>query len=402
MKILYLSPWFPTPSANGSKIRIHALLSALAWRHEVHLISFMRAGEQVDINAAKKICASIQITPWHEFAPRRWKALLGFFSPIPRSLVDTYSREMKSLCDQITKEITPDVIISSEFGTSRYVNGSDEIYRIFEDIEIGRIWEERIKASSRMKQWRRNLTWIKARHYIGRKLNHFDACTVVSDREKTILKEIAPDFHEIHLIPNGVDLDAMQTGLAEPHPTVLIYNGALTYNANFDAMHYFLKYIFPSIRLQMPETHLKITGSYKGVDLDAFPLNGQVTLTGYLPDVRHAVAGAWACVVPLRMGGGTRIKILEAMALGTPVIATSKGAEGLDVTSGENILIADEPGEFAAQTVRLLRDPDLRAFLADNARKLVEGKYGWDAIGEKFLQLVEEVASRGRKNSTDK
>jgi glycosyltransferase involved in cell wall biosynthesis len=117
-----------------------------------------------------------------------------------------------------------------------------------------------------------------------------------------------------------------------------------------------------------------------------------VRLTGFVEDVRLPVAGASVHVAPIRWGGGTRLKILEAMALGTPVVATSKGAEGLDVTRDRHIVIADEPSEFAVQVLRLLRDPNLRDDLARKGRALVEERYDWRAIGQRFVGLVEKVA----------
>jgi polysaccharide biosynthesis protein PslH len=116
--------------------------------------------------------------------------------------------------------------------------------------------------------------------------------------------------------------------------------------------------------------------------------------------VRIPVSEASVCVIPIRQGGGTRIKILEAMALGTPVVATSKGAEGLDVTPEHDILLADEPAAFAAQVLRLLSDGGLRERLSTNARRLVEGKYDWRNIGRRFVDLVEEVAAR--RGATDR
>jgi len=123
-------------------------------------------------------------------------------------------------------------------------------------------------------------------------------------------------------------------------------------------------------------------------------LGDGVRLSGYLEDIRPVVAGASVCVAPIRQGGGTRLKILEAMALGTPVVATSKGAEGLDVADGEHILIADGPAEFANRTLQLLRDPALRQRLAYNARRLVEEWYDWGPIGQRFVRLVEEAVQR--------
>jgi glycosyltransferase involved in cell wall biosynthesis len=156
-------------------------------------------------------------------------------------------------------------------------------------------------------------------------------------------------------------------------------------------MHYFLDEIYPLIRAQEPEVSLAITGSTSGVDLAGLPLGAGAETVGFVEDVRPLVAGAWAVVAPIRQGGGTRLKILEAMALGTPVVATSKAAEGLSVTSGRDILIADGPDAFAACVVQLLRDAALREYLAGNARQLVELEYDWQAIGQRFVDLIEEV-----------
>ena len=121
-------------------------------------------------------------------------------------------------------------------------------------------------------------------------------------------------------------------------------------------------------------------------------------LSGYVEDVRPVIAGSAVCVVPLRQGGGTRLKILEAMALGVPVVSTTKGAEGLDVVDGAHLLLADEPHDFAAATVRLMRDGALRARLAEQARARVEERYDWRAIGAGFASLVEEAVERRRES----
>jgi glycosyltransferase involved in cell wall biosynthesis len=200
----------------------------------------------------------------------------------------------------------------------------------------------------------------------------------------------------IDVIPNGVDLDHYSYGQATPAPDSLVFSGALTYEANYDAMRYFLAEIYPLVRSMVPGVRLQITGRSSGIDLRALALDSSVVITGYLPDVRPVVAGSWVCVVPLRLGGGTRLKILEAMALGTPVVTTTKGAEGLEVVPGEDIIIADHPATFAAATADLLRDERLREKLARNARRLVKEKYGWEAIGQKLNDLATEVVASHR------
>jgi glycosyltransferase involved in cell wall biosynthesis len=195
----------------------------------------------------------------------------------------------------------------------------------------------------------------------------------------------------IEVVPNGVDCDYNRPIYSDGQATTLVYNGALTYHANFDAMSFFLSAVFPRIKQEIDAVQLTITGSVDGVRLSELSLNESVRLTGYLPDIRPVVANATVCVVPLREGGGTRLKILEAMALGTPVVSTSKGAEGLDVVHGEHLLIADEPDRFAAYTVELMHNAELRQRLTENARHLVEQKYDWGGIGRRFVALVEDA-----------
>jgi glycosyltransferase involved in cell wall biosynthesis len=199
------------------------------------------------------------------------------------------------------------------------------------------------------------------------------------------------------VVPNGVDLDRYRGDFGAPEPSTLVFPGALTYSANFDAVEFFLHKIFPLVKAVRPETILRVTGKTDGVPVDRLPLDEGVILTGYLDDVRPTVARSRVCVTPLLSGGGTRLKILEAMALGTPVVSTRKGAEGLDVTSGEDILIADGPNEFADAILRLLGDETLRARLVANGRKLVQERYGWNRIGRKLNCFLRQVVEWHRE-----
>jgi glycosyltransferase involved in cell wall biosynthesis len=205
------------------------------------------------------------------------------------------------------------------------------------------------------------------------------------------LQVVGGDQGRIKVIPNGVDCDHNRPGWGQARDCRLVFNGSLTYSANYDAMRWFLGQIYPLVQEQMPQVSLTITGSLQGVDLSGLNLDSSVQFSGHVADVRPLVGGATACVVPMRQGSGTRIKILEAMALGTPVVATSKGAEGLQVSHGHDLLIADPPAEFATQVLRLLRDPDLRGRLAANAHHLVERHYDWRAIGQQFVNLLETL-----------
>ncbi len=221
-------------------------------------------------------------------------------------------------------------------------------------------------------------------------MRNLPAVTMVSENDLRAVRDSMPGYHgRLEVIPNGVDLETRRFGMSEPQMDTLVFNGSLTYAANLEAIRWFVAEVWPLIQQKRPGTRLAITGNTDGLDLSWLAGDPSITLTGYLEDVRPVVAQSWLAVAPLQSGGGTRLKILEAMALGTPVTATSKGAEGLDVTPDKNILIADNPDDFALQCLRVLDSTSLRNTLAGEARQLVEQYYDWAMIGKKFCELVE-------------
>ena len=390
MRILFLSPWFPFPPSNGSKIRIYHLLLALSSKYEVDLISCIRKGEEVDFQGIDRFTRSIATVPWREYKPSGLRAKLGLFSPTPRYFYDTYNSDLAELIKENIQKDKPNVIIASEIATARYLKNNQEIPIIVDDLELGAFIAE--KQFGNPTSYRQALTWKKMKNYVGNVVRHCSACTVVSDMEKDHLKKCVSFYKNIYVVPNGVDCHDLQPGQASNQPKKLIFNGSLTFRANYEAVLYFLQDIYPLVRQNLPDVQFFITGSTKDVDLKPLLLDSSVHLTGHLPDIHKAVASSSVCVVPIRTGGGTRLKILEAMALGIPVVSTAKGAEGIQVTSGKNILLGDKPQEFAHQVLRLLQEPDLSEHIAQNARNLVEEMYCWEAITPKFLALVDQFA----------
>ena len=397
MRILFLSTWFPFPPDNGSKIRVYHLLRALGQRHEVTLLSFAWDTARPDAaSASQAFCAAVRAVPLDPFATNQASALRTFLSfhpmasrPIPAMQACTAAALRAQKFDA--------VIASTEMMTPYALQASDGVPRILEDHNAMTrwAWERYLAQRSPLQRARCWLSWQKNRHYEARLFRRFDLVAMVSEQDRAACLESLPGYRgPVAVIPNGVDCAHHRPGLAEVRPNTLIYNGALTYSANYDAMRMFLAEIYPLVRQQNPAVTLSITGSTKGVDLTGLRLDDSVRLTGYVEDIRLPVAGSTVCVVPLRQGGGTRLKILEAMALGTPVVATSKGAEGLEVVDGEHLLIADTPAAFAEAVGRVLRDPALRARLSVNARALVEAKYDWPAIGAQFVELVESASQR--------
>jgi glycosyltransferase involved in cell wall biosynthesis len=396
MRVLAISSWFPYPPDNGSKLRAYYLLRELSKRHSVTLLSFAEPGEESGASGLAGICDSVHTVPGNPFKPGRSLGLRGLFSTLPRSYRRTFSPKMQALVNEAIG--SHDAAIGLQLGAALYIDRAHMVPRIFEEAEVTVIQEQFTAQQNLLKRLRYRLTWMKLAHFMRTFTGRFDGVTVVSETERNYLRQIGCEDQRISVIANGVDAADLSLR-ATPQPTVLIYPGSLTYSANYDAVQYFLSSVFPLIRRARPDVTLVVTGSIDGVAIGDLPNREGVTFTGYVPDVKAAIAGSGVCVVPLRMGGGTRLKILQSMALGTPVVSTSKGAEGLEVTPEDDILIADTPGRFADQVLRLINDQALRARLVANGRQIVAQRYTWDNIGLKLDVFLGDVVAQFRASA---
>lgn len=388
MKILFLSRWFPYPPNNGSKLRIYNLLQGLSRHHEVTLLSFRDHSDvKIEMSALQKLCGNLISVPYKSFNPKSYQARLGFFNFTPRSVIATFSEEMKQQIERALSTETYDVVIASQIDMAGYCQYFSHLPAIFEEVEVAVLYERFAKAASPWQRLRAGLTWAKHKHYLNSLFKNFDVCTVVSDLERQLLSQKVNGKPSIEVIPNCVDLADYAQTHEIPQPDTLIFTGSFSYFPNYEAMVWFLDKVYPIIQAQVPDVRLFITGDHMN---RALPPVSNITLTGFVEDIHPLIARAWCSVVPLHIGGGTRLKILEAMALGTPVIATSKGAEGLEVQAGRHLLIADTPETFAYETIRLLKETELRQQLADNARQLIRDRYDWAVVMPRFLDLVEQ------------
>jgi polysaccharide biosynthesis protein PslH len=398
MRILFLSRWFPFPQDNGSKIRVFNLLKYLAGRHTVDLLSFSSAPVDNDrIEEMSKVCRRVETAVFQETHLGKLQTLRNLFSPVPLFLHKTHSPEMQRLVEEAVREQTYDIVIASQMSMVPYAQLVPVRFKVFEEIELTVFYEKYWLEENPIKRWRSWLTWSKATRYIASSLNSFDAGTVVSEIERQRVEQKYAGSSPIIVIPNGVDIpDGAQT-FGHPKKDTLVFSGSLTYDANFDAVHYFMKEVFPLVKGARPEVKLLVTGKIDGVPVDDLPNKEWITFTGYLEDVRPTVATSWINVVPLRKGGGTRLKILEALSLGTPVITTSKGAEGLALDHQRELLVADDADVFADTILKVLGSYELREQYGQIGRRKVSEKYDWKVIGPVFCEFIEEVVNNGGK-----
>jgi glycosyltransferase involved in cell wall biosynthesis len=242
------------------------------------------------------------------------------------------------------------------------------------DVRRPRRW---VGAAYSLAQWR------KLAAYERRVCRDADRVIAVSEADRAALLRLAPDL-DVTVVPNGVDLAFYRPGAvaapAELRAGALVFTGKMDYRPNVDAVTWFADAVLPLVRQRVPEAHFWVVGQQPHARLAALAGRDDVTITGRVPDVRPYIAGAGVYVVPLRIGGGTRLKVLEAMAMGQALVSTRLGCDGFDFTDGNELRYADTPEEFAQAVEALMRDRETAADLGRNARAFVETNYGWDAI----------------------
>jgi glycosyltransferase involved in cell wall biosynthesis len=228
--------------------------------------------------------------------------------------------------------------------------------------------------------------WMRLKGYEADMCRRAGRVVAVSEADRDALHAVAPQV-DVTIVPNGVALDEYTDYRGPVQPFDLVFTGKMDFRPNIDAMLWFGQQVLPLIHQRRPDVRLAIVGQRPHPRLDALRAIPGVTITGWVPDVRPYIAGATVFIAPLRVGGGTRLKLLQAMAMEVAVVATSLGAEGFPVTHGRELLLADTPAGFAGAVLALLDDPAQRARLGAAARCFAAATYGWDTLVPKLEAL---------------
>ncbi|MBI2843221.1 MAG: glycosyltransferase [Armatimonadetes bacterium] len=401
MRLLIVSQWFLCPPVNGARKRVYHLLSGLALRHEINFVSFTQGPDDVKhAGEIESICREVRLVPGRQFKPTIGNAVRALFSTRPRSSIDCWSEEMAATVRQQLRDNEFDAVIAFTTRAGEYLM-SCEVPKVLDDDNADCAYFARLVnlGQTHFSKFRRKLSWVKVARHERRLIDGFDATAAVSEEDRIELASLVPEADSrgaLYVVPNGVDLGLIDYPPVGVDPTTIISTGAMTYQANFDAALFFSEEVLPKIRERIPDVRFLVTGDNSGVETSRLTAAG-ATLTGFVEDIRPLVAGSAALVVPLRIGGGTRLKILEAMALGTPVVSTTLGAAGLGLRHGETALIADDPERFAECTVRLMQDRNLRSEIAAKGRSYVAENFGWEKSVLALEGILQQVVSQPRK-----
>lgn len=262
-----------------------------------------------------------------------------------------------------------------------------DMHDVLSDYEY-RAMEAVSRPSHRFHAW---MEWQKMRVYERRQVRKFDHCLVVSETDLLSLQKLAPDVRAT-VIPNGVDTEYFRPVGCPTGGENIVFVGSMNFQPNIEAVLWFYRSILPLIRDRIPKVHFTIVGWQPPKEIIDLGDDPAITVTGTVDDVRPYIDEAAVFVVPLRLGSGTRLKILDAWSMGKAVVSTNVGAEGLPVQPEENILLADDAGSFASAVVRLLDNGPLRERLGKNGRELVLAQYAWDTIAGRLDSVYSSLA----------
>jgi len=367
MKVLYLTHGCPFPPNKGDRIRNYHILKHLSQRHSVTLIypSFSERDE-TNASALETYCAAIHTVRLSPLVAKL-QCCFSLVRNQPLTNAHFYSKTLQRLVD----EQMYDLVFVDCSSMAQYVLHVEKPKIIdFVDVDSDK-WKRYARMNAFPKSWIFQREHHKLQSFETRLINEFDASMVISESEKQLL----PKSDRLFVVRNGIDLDYFSPR-EKWDPDTLIFTGAMDYFPNIDAVMFFHEQIFPLIKKHRPAVKFVIGGMNPVPRINALR-SDDVFVTGFVPDMREYLGRAAVCVVPLRIAKGVQNKVLEAMAMGVPVISTTSANEGIHAMNRRDLIVADDPQEFAEQVIHILENQDQATTLARNARRFVEEKFWW-------------------------
>lgn len=422
MNILMLCPYPPFPPHGGGTMRIYQLIRGLAAHHSLTCLSFVPdPAAEAALAPLRAICRVVTVVgpPPRSILQRAWTTISsGLPDMALRNLAPAYTAALRELLAQQQF----DIIQAESIEMAGYLQLAKSLVSpqkspllVLDQFNAEYLLQKRaalnslaaVARSRAPKAIARNLAgglyslvqWAKLAAYERRVMRQGDAVVAVSEDDARILAKLAPKT-QIGVVPNGVDTAEFRReqsgGLpTEAGPTV-VFSGTLDFRPNIDAVSWFAAEAWPLVLAACPQARFVVVGRRPAPALQQLAQAGLLTLTGEVPDARPYMAKATVYVVPMRIGGGVRLKLLEALSLEAPIVSTSMGAEGVaGLASGVHCLLADSPADVAAAIVRLIRTPELGRQLGTAGRELVCQSYDWSTIIPRLEQLY-RTASRIR------
>lgn len=389
MRILLITPRFPFPPNRGDRLRYFNFAKVLSEKHSLSLLSFIQSEKEIkhveDFRGIFDNIETVLLKPWKSYI----NMVLRSFSKLPLQVSYFYSKKMCKKVDEVLKKRNFDVIYTFHLRMAPYVSDVNGIYKVLDFTDSVSLFLRRMNKY-------RNLflrpilyrEYLSTRWYEPYIAKRFDECWVISTVDWDAMK-LSNDAVNIVLVPNGIDTDYFRPSTSNNEPTIIFvgYMGI----ESVDAVLYFYEEIFHLVLKEIPSAKFYIVGADPPKKISMLTRDKNVVLTGFVDDLRTYYGMASVLVAPVRFVAGMQNKILEAMAMEVPVVASSLGNEGIDAVPGECIFIEDDPNKFAKRVIDLLKNKNLRREIGMNARRFVKEKFTWNTVLKRMDRIAEKI-----------
>jgi len=402
MRILYITPYVPSLI----RVRPYNLIRSLAQRgHQITLLSVSSsAQEEKDAGRLTEWCQRVETIPVSR--PRSlWNCVKALPQPgLPLQAVYSFSPRMQKRIQALLKEELFDIVHVEHLRGASFGTPVTEVPKVYDSVDcISLLFEKALHSAPNLAS--RLIAWLdldRTRRYESRLISQYDKVLVTSPQDKEALLGLngcSPKQNQekkIAVLPNGVDLEYFAFTNGDRVPETLAFSGKMSYHANVAAASSLVQEVMPLIWAKRPGVKLEIVGKNPPKAICALAKDDRVRVTGFVPDLRPYLARATVSASPMQYSVGIQNKVLEAMATGTPVVASRQACSALTVEDGTHILVADNPATFAEQVLCLLDDVTLRRKIAINGRNYVEERHDWRAIAGNLENIYAEVMERWR------
>jgi len=403
MRFLWLKSELLHPLDKGGKIRTYQMLKHLRAEHEVTYLSLAApALSGREKQQAEEYCHRLVPIPYLECnkssARFYTQIVANLGSPLPYAIEKYRSRQMRREIERELRSSSYDVVVCDFLVPSiNLPHTGNTPALLFQHNVESVIWRRHFENQrSTVRRAYFYTQYEKMIAYERNACHRFDAVIAVSEADRDHMREQF-GVERVYAVPTGVDTDYFQPRAGATNASKLVFTGSMDWMPNSDGVLNFIETVFPRIRAARPDVTLTIVGRNPSRQLRSLArISKGIEITGRVDDIRPFVHNAAVYVVPLRIGGGTRIKVFEAMAMGKAIVSTTVGAEGLPVRNGRDLLIADGPEQFADSVLRLLKDRALQSSLGAAGRDLVCNRFGWENAASVFASICERVAGHSK------
>jgi len=404
MKILFLEKRILFPSDTGGKIRTLNILRYLARWHHVTYLCNVQPGDEPHLGQMRALGVRLETIPWRETPHDSWKFYLdlacNLLSPYPFTVAKDYDPALRGRAEQLLAEEPYDLLVCDFVQMARNAIGLDVQAKVlFQHNVEAQILRRHVEVGGgRLHRKYMTHQWRKMRRFEAEAGSDFDAVIAVSQPDRLTFEQ-QYGWKHVRAIDTAVDLEHFGSDGYVERENRVVFLGSMDWLPNQDAVRFFVDRIWPLVRRSHPLAVFQIVGRNPSRAVTRLAETDGVEVVGTVPDVRPYLAEASVIVVPLRIGGGTRIKIVEAMAMGKAIVSTSLGAEGLKVNRDEHVLLADTPDAFANAVNGLLGSRSVRDHIGESARRLVTQHFSAETVARQFEKICEEASAQNRIRS---